>query len=196
MGTPEQVKIVELKGPLFEMSPAEWGDQISIATEGILQACGARLVEKMREQTRPFDFKGRLTSSIMWRTQKRHSKVNDWGDTIDEPDVALPSVDIGSAAPHAGTREHGAGIHLKKEGSIDFLNNLRQWMQARMGAFDEGAYWALVNKIRKGEKAQTHTQGIQPFVAPVNPLVEPIAQQEAKAELKKMFNALRARYPV
>lgn len=156
--------VVKLEGPLFN---GKMASRVPVVIEGILHKVGETGVGEMRAITKESDFTKTLTESMMWRTQKRTSKV-DTSYKIPAPPMAN-AVDVGSAAPYAWYREYGAGVHITNDKSEEFLDNMRIWAIEKLHIdpeVDRAQFWGLIKHIRSGEKAQRKEQGKTPFLAP------------------------------
>ena len=148
------------------------GSVIEQQKDMYLRRVGDAGVKAMRAKTSPHDWSGELTDSIAWRTDKEASNVSKAENLIDAPNN-IDSVDIGSKCKYAFFREFGAGIHGTTDGSAEFIDRMKQWFVDKIGGDPEGedsaGFWAIVNSIRYGDKAQSHTQNKSPFVVPSIP---------------------------
>jgi hypothetical protein len=186
---------VKLKGPLFE---ANWDKEIPVYVEGVLLRTGESVVSMMKKNTEPYDFRGTLTKSLMWKTSKR-SSVPGTSFEIDAPKSNM-EVNVGSAAPHAWYREYGAGPHRTKKDAALFIANMKAWFKQKVGKDpndkDEGQdhFWAIVNTIRKGPKAQAREQGKHPFLSPVKDQFPSLLVTIAEAMYAKMMARLERKY--
>ena len=126
--------------------------------EAVLENVGTAALEKMKTYTKPHDYRGDLSKSLMWRTKNNYSKVEEDDELIDEPPVH--AVDIGSASDHAFVREYGSGPHLNPEGSEEFVNEIIVWAQKKGMTEDEA--WAIIKTIRNEGTDEA------PFVRPVS----------------------------
>ena len=116
---------VIVTGRFLKLTP----DMINAHVETALREIGRRGVRIMREKTSPHDFRGDLTASIMWATQKDRGAMGDIsgesGADIDEL-VGPPirdAVDIGSGLEYAIYRELGSGTHITDYKTDLFIAN-------------------------------------------------------------------------
>lgn len=186
---------VKLKGPLFE---ANWDKEIPVFIEGALTRAGESTVGMMKKETEPYDFRGTLTKSLMWKTSRRSSKANTSME-IDKPSSNM-EVNVGSAAPHAWYREYGAGPHISSQGSDLFLANMREWFQQKTGmnpndgGEGQSYFWAIIKTIRSGERAQAKEQGKMPFLAPIVDQLSGLLKTIAEDMIEQMMTRLEKRY--
>lgn len=116
--------------------------------EAVLEKVGEDATRVMRRYVRsPFvsrAARGELEESITWRTSNNHGEIEDTHDLIKAP--PRHCVDIGSANEHAFYVDKGTSPHLNKEGTVEFVAEIKDWTR-RMG-WDEDVAWAIIKKIR------------------------------------------------
>lgn len=188
-------KNVKITGPLGK---ADWAKETSIMVDGLLNRAGTDMAALMRKETKPYDYEGTLTDSVAWRTAKASSKIKNPDHLIDAPPIG--AVDIGSAAPHARYREYGAGPHMNPNGSAEFIQRMKGWVAEKVGINPDGSraeksiFWAIVNSIRYGDKAERGAQNLQPFVAPVEKHKEAVAREAGIDAVRAMWAKLERKY--
>lgn len=154
---------------------------IEANTRRMLRNVGEKTAEEMKRHTRPYDWKGRLTDSITWRTRYEDGQMG--GKAESEDLISAPrtpdTVDIGTANYMAMYREFGAGVHVTGDRKEFFKKNLREWFDDKIGGTDQ-EFYAIMNSIRFGQKAQDGEQGQRPFATPTRPYLEKIAARETR----------------
>ena len=189
---------VKIRGPVGK---ANWDVETSILAEGIRVTVGKKIADAMKNITEDDDFTKTLTDSITYRTKENSGRVKVDDYKINAPDDPR-AVDIGSGAPHAWYREHGAGVHKNREGTTSFIANMRGWVAEKIGINtnanaspqEKSIFWAIVNSIRYGPKAKTGTQGKKPFADPVKPLLIPTFIDVSNRAITAMWQKLDKRF--
>jgi hypothetical protein len=162
------------KGKFLDWKP----EYIDDALYAMLARIGERSVEAMRRYTRPHDWKGRLTDSIMWTTQRGHSEIAKEEDSLLVPDRPF-QVDTGSGVYYAFFRENGAGPHLSWEGHEEFIDNMKEWFKEKLGRDpDDGGEdeWIFINILRGIRRGQDAV----PFCRPALPAILMIIEEELR----------------
>lgn len=162
---------------------------INMYLQSALNEVGAMGVETMRIYTEPYDTKGSLTNSVMWKT-KLSSGGNEEGDKeVTVPDEST-AVHIGSANDHAYWREMGTGMHKNREGTEEFIANMVDWCRIKLG-FDpemqenQGRFWDIVNGIRQRGTAKA------PFALPSMDIIRMKGSQIVKGNTIRMWKERR-----
>lgn len=162
------------KGKFLEWKP----EDLDASIYRMLARIGERSVEAMRRYTRPHDWKGRLTNSIMWATQMGQSEISKQEDALPVPTQPY-QVDMGSGVYYAYFRENGAGPHLSWEGHEEFIDNMKKWYKEKLGrnpddnGEDEWIFINILRSIRQGQDAV-------PFCRPALPAILMIIEDELR----------------
>jgi hypothetical protein len=150
-------------------------------TRRMLRNVGEDVSRKMKDKAEKNDYTGSLSDSITWRTAYEEGTMGSnasASDMIDRP-LMKNAVSMGSANSHAYFREFGAGPHMSKDGSEEFIADMKEWVRQKipdMGDPDkEGGYrfWALIKSLREGQEGE-------PFVRPTLPDLHKIAARESR----------------
>lgn len=164
----------DVKGMIFKMDVKASSREMARKT---LIRIGNSMVFKMSEYTIPHDWKEELTDSLGWVMSDGTSSNSKY--PLDVP-KSPNSVDVGSALPYAWFREHGAGPHRTNEGHEEFMANLREWFDDKVGG-DDYYFYNIVRKIREGQDAV-------PFAEPAfNLYGDTIAFGSAAVEMRRLW---------
>lgn len=140
-------KYVKMSGGISQVNPME----LNMVFEKILQQVGEYGVGKMQEYTKPHEFRGDLTESMMWKTANAKGG-NTNGDT-EISEVEVPnSVHMGSANDHALYRERGTGRHVTDDRADEFTANMKEWCRIKLGFEpdqDPRRFSNIMNKIKE-----------------------------------------------
>lgn len=148
---------VQVSGKLLDMKVSEHVDK---HIYGALREIGQGMVLSMQNYTSPHDFSGKLSDSLMWKSN------TETGDKKTEFEISAPekpySVMVGTAVPYAYFREMGAGPHLENTDSDLFVASMKKWFKEKIGGDpdgeDSGHFHAILNKIREGQDAVPFAQ--------------------------------------
>lgn len=123
----------ELKGWICKGTGED--DSSGLSIDAVLNDVGYYGVQVMKEKTIPYNASGRLTDSIMYRTNKKSSANSGKYASEDKLSAVTEDneVDIGSNAPHAVYRETYSGIHRNSDKSELFISNLKEWVRNEIG---------------------------------------------------------------